>query len=410
MKLRDKKYMNIIKRKLRVCWTSNAKWAPSGYAQQTADIGRKFHESGWDASNFAYINMFGQSGGILTDAETGFRHYPIMDHMMGSDAMVNHARHFNADVVFSLLDVWTQNPQDLAQIGRYIPWTPVDYDPIPMQMTGILRYANRIIAMSRFGQKQLQDRGFASTYIPHHVDTKIFFPIDKKKRKEQLHMDPNMFVFGMVAANKDIFPRKSFQQVLEAYARFLQNHPNSLLYIHTNPDQPGGFPVRGYADYLGISNHVGYPERYKWNFDTSKEEMNNIYNSFDVYLAPSSSEGFCIPIIEAQATATPVITNNWTSMPELIIPGKSGFITNIGCKHFMPIGSYMAWPDTNDIYDKMELMFRSNRVEMGRAALQNVKDNYSLDKVWSQRWLPFLKKLQVEIYPQTLLTSSPPSA
>lgn len=395
------------KRQLKVIWTSNAKWAPSGYAQQTADIGRMFKKSGWDATNFAYINMFGQSGGIFTDSETGFRHYPIMDHLMGSDAMVHHSRHFGADIVISLLDVWTQNPQDLAQIPRYIPWAPIDYDPMPAQMANVLRYANRIISMSKFGKEQLQNRGFASTYIPHHVDTDVFFPIDKKKRRAEAHMDPNTFIFGMVAANKDIMPRKSFQQVLEAFAQFLKNHPNSLLYIHTNPDQPNGFPIRAYSEFLGIGGNVGYPDRYKWNFDTPKAEMNNIYNVFDAYLAPSSSEGFCIPIIEAQATATPVITNNWTSMPELIIPDKSGFITKVGCKHFMPIGSYMAWPDAQDLYDKMELMFRSNRVEMGKAGLKNVKENYSLEKVWNTKWLPFLKRLEQEIYPEVLTISQP---
>lgn len=389
-----------MKRQLKIAWTSNASHSASGYGQQTADIGKMFKKSGWDETNFAFIDMFGLSGGIIKD-ELGFRHYPIMNHNMGSDAMVFHGQHFNADAVFSLFDVWPQNPMDLQNVKRWIPWAPIDYDPAPPAIFNNLRFANRIISMSKFGQKQLQNNGFSSTYIPHHVDTDVFFPIDKKKRKMEQKIDPNTFVFGMVAANKDIMPRKSFQQVLDAFAMFLKNHPQSILYIHTNPDQMGGFPVRAYADFLGIGQNVGFPNLYKWNFDTSKQEMNNIYNVFDAYLAPSSSEGFCIPIIEAQATGTPVIVNNWTSMPELIIPDKTGFITKIGCKHFFPIGSYMAWPDTMDLYNKMEQIFISNRVEMGKTARKFIMENYSLENLWNRKWLPFLERLQDEIYPQT---------
>jgi glycosyltransferase involved in cell wall biosynthesis len=386
-----------MNRKLRVSWISNASHSPSGYGQQTADMGKMFKKSGWDGTNFSYIDMFGLQGGKIKD-ELGFIHYPLVNHAMGSDAMALHSRDFKSDIVISLLDIWPQNPQDLQQVSRWVPWVPIDYDPVPSPILSNLRLANRIIAMSRFGQKQLQDKGFASTYIPHHVDTDIFFPIDKKKRKIEQKIDPNTFIFGMVAANKDMMPRKSFQQVLDAFALFVKVHPNSLLYIHTNSMQPGGFPIKQYADFLGVGQRVGFPDLYKLQFDTPKEEMNKIYNTFDCFLNPSSTEGFGIPIIEAQATGTPVIVNDWTAMPELIIDGVTGFKTKIGCKHFFPIGSYLAWPDTQDLYNKMELVFSSNLVEMGLAARKNIMDNYSLDKVWSERWSPFLNNYEKEIY------------
>ncbi len=389
-----------MKRQLKTQWQSNAIWAPSGYGAQTADIEKMFLKSGWDRDTFSLINMFGHGGAKFID-QFGVWNYPSINHTFGSDAMLHHSRNFKADVVITLQDLWPLNPQDLAQMGsKFVPWVPIDYDPVPTALVANLRYADRIISMSKFGKAQLESKGFASTYIPHHVDTSIFYPMDKIQRKKDVNIDPSVFVFGMVAANKDIMPRKSFQQVLEAFAKFLTIHPNCMLYIHTNPDQPGGFPVRQYADFLGIGSRVGFPDTYKWQFDTPKEEMNLIYNTFDCYLGPSSSEGFNIPVIEAQACSVPVIVNNWTSMPELIVDKKTGFITKIGCKHFFPIGSYMAWPDTQDLFEKMELIYLADRIQMGRDAKAWVDENFALEKVWSMRWLPFLERIENELYPQ----------
>jgi glycosyltransferase involved in cell wall biosynthesis len=89
-------------------------------------------------------------------------------------------------------------------------------------------------------------------------------------------------------------------------------------------------------------------------------------------------------------------------MPELIQNGKTGFITKVSddCQHFMPIGGYMKFPNIQDLYEKMELVYKANRPEMGIFARKWVEDNYSLDKIWKTKWLPFLDRLEVELYPQ----------
>ena len=394
----------MSQRKLKIMWCSNPAWTPSGYSQQTADMEKQFLKAGWDNTNLAMINMFGQNGGKFKD-EFGVWNYPLINHPTGSDAMVFHSKHFQADVVFGLFDIHTQDVNALASMPRFIPWVPIDYDPIPPIMLQNLRPSNRIIAMSQFGQKSLLENGFASTYIPHHVDTSVFFPMDKRQAKIDRGINPDLFIFGMVAANKDALPRKSFGQVLEAFAKFVKKHPNSALYIHTNPDQMGGYPIKHHAGLLGLQNHIVFPDLYKWQFDTSKEEMNKIYNTFDCLLSPSSSEGFNIPVIEAQATGTPVIVNDWTSMPELIRENVTGYKTKVHCKHMMPIGSYMAFPDEDDLLQKMLRVKGMKIEEMGKAARKWIVDNYSMESLWQTKWQPFLDKLENEIYPQEQLTT-----
>ncbi len=384
-------------RRLKIQWCSNPIWTPSGYSQQTAGIGQLLLKSGWDSTNFSYIDMFGLQGGMIKDSD-GITHYPMINHPMGSDAMLHHGRHFNADIIIGLFDIWGANPEDLKQIPRFIPWVPIDTDPVQPSMLMNLRFSNRIIAMSKFGQRLMKEQGFSSTYIPHHVDTDIFKPMDKLEAKKAFGLPPDSFVFGMISANKDGLPRKSFGQVIEAFAEFVKKNPNAFLYIHTNPDQQGGYPIKLHAAQAGIANRVIFPDLYKWQFDIPKADMPKIYSLFDVLLSPSSTEGFAIPIIEAMACEVPVIVNRYTSMPELILDGETGYLTEIGCKHLMPNGQWMQFPSVESLYNQMVRIKGMKLDIMGKRGRQHVIKNYDMNMIWETRWIPFIDKIEKELY------------
>ncbi len=382
------------KHKLRIAWTSNPKWTPSGYSNVTADMEPLLVNEGFP---LAMINMFGHSGGPFKD-EYQVINFPLINHTTGSDAMLHHGRFWNADIIISLQDAWTLNPQDLSQIPGYIPYVPIDYDPIPLGILGNMRFAKRIISMSKFGQKQLANHGFSSTMIYHGVDQKIFKPLDKYKTRAKLGISQDVFIFGMVSANQSNPPRKSFQEVLEAFKRFLKTHPKSMLYLHTDPDMPGGFPLKQYAAYLEITPNVFYPEFYKNKFDTSKEQMNEIFNTFDVLLCPSASEGFGLPIAEAQMCGKPIIVNDWTAMSEMILDGVTGYKVKHAHPKWYPIGSYMAWPDVDDLYTRMMYIKKMDLEVMGKAAHNFAVKTFDLQMLWDTKWVPFLSKLENEKY------------
>ena len=170
----------------------------------------------------------------------GVTYYPKYNHVYGSDALVTHAKDFRADVTFTLQDIWVLHPQDLQGANRWIPIVPVDHEPIPDQILERLKLAYRVVTYSEFGKKELQKHGIHSTYIQHTVDTTIYKPMDKKARKKEAGIGEDVFLVGMVSANKDNPPRKSFQEVMDAFALFYKQVPNAYLYIHTNPDFPGG--------------------------------------------------------------------------------------------------------------------------------------------------------------------------
>lgn len=378
---------------LRIFVNSNAMFSNSGYGQQMAELLPLIRDKGYP---LAICNFFGSQGGKFM--LEGIVQYPVINHSYGSDAMVLHARDFQADVTFSLMDTWVLHPNDLPNVNRWIPWLPIDHDPIPKAVLEKLKFAYKIIAMSKFGQKQLQDNGLYSTYIPHSVDVNIFKPMDKIERKQKAGLSPDTYVMGMVAANKDNPPRKSFQEVMDAFKMFLEKVPNSVLYIHTNPQFPGGFPIDEYANFIGIKERILFPDSYQMNFNTGKQEMNLIYNTFDCLVAPSVSEGFGIPVIEAQSCGVPVIVNNFTAQPELIIPGETGEVCDLIGKRFSGMGSYIGIPSTQSIYDNMVKIYKADREVMGKAARKHIEENYSTKKVFRENWAPYLERLQREIY------------
>ena len=380
-------------KKLRCFFNSNAPWSQSGYGQQMAEILPRIVKEGYPV---AACDFFGLEGGKLFI--DGVLHYPKIAHVYGSDALLHHAEDFKSDVQFTLQDIWVLNPEDLKKVKRFIPILPIDHDPVPNAVFEKLRYAYRIVTYSKFGTEQLKKKGLASTYIPHTVNTEIFKPLDKEASKRMLGVSPDTFVCGMVAANKDNPPRKCFQEVMDAFKMFKKDVPNSILYIHTNPDFPGGFPIKEYADFIGIGDDVLFPDQYQMNFVIDKEKMAMIYNSFDVLLSPSFSEGFGVPIIESQSCGVPAIVNNWTSMPELVRPGVTGEVCDVLTKRFTPLGSYAGIPSTESIYKCLTKIHDADRIKMADACRKWIVNNYDTKLVFETKWVKFLEMLEKEVY------------
>lgn len=391
-----------MQKKLRLLFSSNAPFSNSGYGQQMAELLPLLVKEGYPT---AISCFYGLEGGIID--LNGIRCYPKIGDQWGSDAMVEHAKAFQADIVFTLQDLWVVNPQMLQQIPKWIPIVPVDHDPIPESIYDRLKLAYRVITYAPFGTRELKRKGMHSTYIPHTVDTDLFKPMDKKEIRKQIGIPEDIFLFGMVSANKDNPPRKSFQKVMDAFARFLVKHPNSGIYFHTLLEQGGGFNIRNYANFLGIQDKIFHVQPYEQLFGVGKGDMPRIYSAFDCLLAPSTNEGFGIPIIEAQSCGVPVITNNFTAMPDLIQDGKTGFLTEIEHKRFTPLNSYIGEPSTDSILEKMEKVFDANRVKMGKAARKYMKEEFDTQKVFTEKWMPFLEKLEKEVYPDNIDNNSP---
>jgi glycosyltransferase involved in cell wall biosynthesis len=388
--------MDKKQRKLRILISTNAIWAPSGYAQQAQDLLPLIRDEGYP---LACSNFYGQEGGIFM--LDGMLMYPKIADAWGSDAMVLHSQDFKADITMTLQDIWVLNDINIKDLKRFVPIIPVDHDPIPMTIFNKLRFAHKIITYSKFGHEQLEKLGMNSTYIPHTVNTEVFKPLNMKKQlRKLLNIPEDIFLFGMVAANKDNPSRKSFQEVLDAFKMFQTKHPASGIFFHVLLNQQGGFPIDQYAKAIRLNNIYNTPP-YTQLFKTPKADMAKIYNVFDCLLAPSTNGGFEIPIIEAQACNVPAITNDFTAMKDLVIEGVTGYKTKVRHKRFTQLGSYIGEVDVDSLYEKMELVYVADREKMGAKGREFVVKEYDLMTVFREKWIPWLQATEDEIYKKT---------
>ncbi|MBU0511041.1 MAG: hypothetical protein KJ638_04985, partial [Chloroflexi bacterium] len=140
---------------MRISWLSNAPWASSGYGNQTRIFIQRIKDLGHEPS---VISLWGLEGGILN--WNGIPVYPKGVGQWSNDIAAAHAVHWKADVMISLFDTWPMNPDQVQQHGvRWIPWFPIDMDPIPPPVARNVSKAFDRIVFSRFGQRKTEDAG-----------------------------------------------------------------------------------------------------------------------------------------------------------------------------------------------------------------------------------------------------------
>jgi glycosyltransferase involved in cell wall biosynthesis len=107
-------------------------------------------------------------------------------------------------------------------------------------------------------------------------------------------------------------PHKNVETLIEAYSQMRRDHnerKEKLILV--------GTPVHGYA----APQEAIERSRYKDDISTiayvEQADLNAIYAGASLFAFPSRNEGFGLPVIEAMASGTPVVTTNVTSLPEI---------------------------------------------------------------------------------------------
>lgn len=384
---------------LRVLWVSDAPYATSGYSVQTALAARRLRHH----CDLALLATFGLHGARI-DWE-GIPLYPGGADPFANDVIKQAALDWRADIVITLKDSFVFKPQAFEGF-RWLPMTPCDHEPLPPQISELLRHAYRPIAYAPNGFRALRAAGFDPLYTPHAYDPRIFHPVDRTEARRFLGLPESAFIVGTVAVNRGGSPsRKAWPENLQAFALFARNHPDAYYYVHTNIADDGfegGIPLRPLAAQLGILDRIipCNQDLYKTGFPD--EYLLAMYNAFDVLNAVSLGEGFGIPQLESQAVGTPIISSEWAAARDLnfagwVVPDERGS----RLRFFDNQGAYVFLPEPEAIAEKLEEAYRDLTDPATRArrmaACLAASQPYQIDRVVEDYWRPLLAEVEDDI-------------
>ena len=339
--------------------------------------------------------------------------YPQCKHPYGQDVIGAHAVASQSDIIITLLDSWVVQSENIPSNIEWHPYFPIDCEPAPEIVIHEVKKSKKPIVMSKFGLKQMQNRGLDAYYAPHMVDTKVFKPMDRVEARKYIGFPQDKFIVGLVAANKGIPPRKAFFEQIAAFAAFKQDHKDAILYIHTDDGANGGESVNliHYCNILRLK--IGYfkglntpiddvdvvfPDQYANLIGLNDPYMVAMYNSLDVMMLVSMGEGFGIPLIEAQACGCPVITGDWTAMGELCFSGWKISKTE-ATQEYHPFFEAFQWKTSVEAVVKRLIAayeVRGNQDYRDRA--RDGARQYDCDKVTEKYWKPILEDIEANLH------------
>lgn len=373
--------------KLRILWYSNSPAASTGYGVQTSLAVTRLKRMGHD---LAVAANYGLEGATLL--WEGIPILPRGDDPWSNDIIGRHAEAHEADVILALCDVFVLDPSALR--GRKVAaWVPVDHDPPPPRVIEWFDETGAIpIAMSRFGQKALEEKGFRPLYVPHAFDAKVFHPMDRTEARKALGFPEDAYIVGMVAANKGVSPiRKSFPEAFAAFGRYREKNPKAMLYLHARAHTPHGIDLERLLDQCRVPKEsVVAADPYRYHLGFAPEQMRTIYGAMDVLLNPAMGEGFGVAAIEAQACGVPVIATDYTAMPELV---KTGTLVG-GTRTYTQFQSWQCLPSVDALVDALG---EWDGKPTDRAEIAEKVKDYEADAVAERYWTPALEEIRRRI-------------
>lgn len=379
---------------------SNSPGTPTGYGQQGKQIAERMLRHGMKVAALSNYGLEGQQT-ELTIGKHRIPHYPKGLSTYSGDVIPIWAEDFfskhpeNKSFLFTLYDVWVYNQMQYDK--PIVSWVPLDHLTVTPPVREFLIRDNVIpVTMAPHGQELLESLGIKSTYIPHGIDTNIYKPTHEilgTNVRDFMGVPQDAFLVGIVAANKanGQIHRKAYAENLLAFAMHLRTHPDSLLYIHTEPSRGyGGFDVGVLLKAMGIpKENVLMPDPYLLRAGYPEEHMAGFYTAMDVLLCTSYGEGFGLPTVEAQACGTRVITSNYAASKDL----ASEDSWKVEGQPFWdePQGSFFQIPSVNGITNALNAAYESERGRSQKAI--DFAKQFDADLIWETKWLPFWKEL-----------------
>jgi glycosyltransferase involved in cell wall biosynthesis len=204
--------------------------------------------------------------------------------------------------------------------------------------------------------------------IPNGVDTEALATssVERTRIREDLGLAPNEFLWLAIGR---LLPQKDYPTLLRAFQP-LAGAPARLFVAGRGPLLDG---LRRQAEELGVGSQV--------TFLGVRRDIAALLAAADGFVLSSAWEGMPNVVMEALATATPVVATSVGGVPELVRPGESGLL--------VPPGDPGALSQA--MRQLMSLSVEQRQL-MGSSGRDHVTARYGLDAM-ADRWMALYGEL-----------------
>jgi glycosyltransferase involved in cell wall biosynthesis len=187
----------------------------------------------------------------------------------------------------------------------------------------VIEKSRRVITVSHFEKKRIAEffginKSKKLTAVYNGV-SRHFKPVtdetELKRVKEKYHLPDHYFFF---LGNTD--PKKNTKGTLKAFSDFINETASDYKLVMLDFDKT---ELEKMLDEIGDKKLI---DKIVLTGYVTNTDLPAIYTQSRIFLYPSLRESFGIPMLEAMACGTPVITSNTSSMPE--VAGDAAIIIN----------------------------------------------------------------------------------
>jgi glycosyltransferase involved in cell wall biosynthesis len=339
---------------------------------------------------------------------------------------------FKPHIVFDIRDYWMFAYQETSPYKKYFHWVIMPAtDSAPQKTEWLYTFANAdiVVPYTDWAKKVLSEScGNNINLFPSIANAGInpqeFYPIENKQQHKISYFGEDLSVVGLVMRNQK---RKLLPDIMIAYKKYLEAlkssglddlYNKSCLYLHTSYPEENGWDIPGLLLEFNLLNKVyfTYICRHCNNFFPSKfqtaitnckychnktasiasphygvntEQLNKIYNVFDLFMQYAICEGFGMPQVEAAACGLQIASVDYSAMSE-IAQNLNGFKIPVH-RMFreMETNADRAYPDieatTKIMYDFFVNTSDETKLVNSSIIRQKCIDQYTWDAVY-QVW------------------------
>ena len=206
-----------------------------------------------------------------------------------------------------LLEAW------LPAVGEEVRWGRA-------QLRDLAPVTEFAIADSGFNERELQLAGYRSTAtVPLLIDPEDFTGSPDPKLAARLARQRAAGGADLLFVGK-VSPHKGQHDLVKALAAYRRLYdPQARLHI------VGGAISEEYRDaVVRFADELGLADAVEMAGSVTHEELIAYYAASDVFLCLSNHEGFCVPLLEAMYHRLPIVSYDFTAVPETV--GQAGLI------------------------------------------------------------------------------------